>query len=367
MASNLFELELEGLDHEQAEFEAARRVVQLAAAAAQHAALAPPDAPAAGRSPPGDRGGRAALRAGAAADAWAAAGHGARAPAPYGGGGAAERPLGSPRPQDHPPRRLRRGPPVNGTALARRRARAGGAGAADAARPRQAVRAAGDDAARGRADAGGAARDRALPDRQPLPALRNEVLAYLRWLRQPARRTPPAEMQRRFTVVRLRFNDALTQFDLFSELITQRSEHDTGVWLAGLDVLAARRAEPAGRRTSSSRRSSATSRAGRAPRSGAPGRASRAAGRTRWPIVRVPRERMVGHGIASSLVHEVGHQAAALLGLVESLRPVAPRAQRPRGTRTGAARVGLSGSAGSRRSSPTSGRSRSSGSARRSA
>ncbi len=39
-------------------------------------------------------------------------------------------------------------------------------------------------------------------------------------------------------------------------------------------------------------------------------------------IVRVPRERMVGSGIASSLIHEVGHQASALLGLVESLRPV---------------------------------------------
>ena len=38
-------------------------------------------------------------------------------------------------------------------------------------------------------------------------------------------------------------------------------------------------------------------------------------------IIRVPRERMVGSGIASSLFHEVGHQAAALLGLVESLRP----------------------------------------------
>jgi hypothetical protein len=35
----------------------------------------------------------------------------------------------------------------------------------------------------------------------------------------------------------------------------------------------------------------------------------------------VPRERMVGHGIASSLLHEVGHQGAALLELVESLRP----------------------------------------------
>ena len=39
-------------------------------------------------------------------------------------------------------------------------------------------------------------------------------------------------------------------------------------------------------------------------------------------IIRVPRERMVGSGIASSLIHEVGHQAAALLGLVESLRPL---------------------------------------------
>jgi hypothetical protein len=39
-------------------------------------------------------------------------------------------------------------------------------------------------------------------------------------------------------------------------------------------------------------------------------------------IIRVPRERMVGSGIASSLIHEVGHQAASLLELVESLRPV---------------------------------------------
>ena len=45
MASNLFEMELEGMDHEQAEFETARRYVQLAAAAAQNAAHAPPDIP----------------------------------------------------------------------------------------------------------------------------------------------------------------------------------------------------------------------------------------------------------------------------------------------------------------------------------
>jgi hypothetical protein len=58
-----------------------------------------------------------------------------------------------------------------------------------------------------------------------------------------------------------------------------------------------------------------------------PGAAIRRA-RTRLPggrsnpvaLIRVPRERMVGNGIASSLFHEVGHQGAALLGLVESVR-----------------------------------------------
>lgn len=44
-ASNLFEMELEGMDAEQAEFETARRYVRFAAAAANDAALAPPDIP----------------------------------------------------------------------------------------------------------------------------------------------------------------------------------------------------------------------------------------------------------------------------------------------------------------------------------
>src|SRR5262249_61813237 len=39
-------------------------------------------------------------------------------------------------------------------------------------------------------------------------------------------------------------------------------------------------------------------------------------------IIRVPRERMVSSGIASSLVHEVGHQAASLLDVIGSLRLV---------------------------------------------
>ena len=40
-------------------------------------------------------------------------------------------------------------------------------------------------------------------------------------------------------LLRLAFQNALSQFDLFSEVVTQRSEHDNGVLLSGLDVAAA--------------------------------------------------------------------------------------------------------------------------------
>ena len=43
----------------------------------------------------------------------------------------------------------------------------------------------------------------------------------------------PAVMQRRFTMLRLRFIVTLTQLDIFADAITQRSEYETGVWLAG--------------------------------------------------------------------------------------------------------------------------------------
>jgi hypothetical protein len=150
--------------------------------------------------------------------------------------------------------------------------------------------------------------------------LRSEVLAYLRWLRGPGGKSSPAEQQRRFTLVRMRFNDTLSQFDLFSELITQRSESESGVWLAGLDVLAADALALPGAYFEPPQVVTYLARG--------PGAAIRRA-RTRLPgggsnpvaVVRVPRERMVGHGIASSLVHECGHQAAALLDLVPTLRP----------------------------------------------
>jgi hypothetical protein len=151
--------------------------------------------------------------------------------------------------------------------------------------------------------------------------LREEVRGYLGWLRREGTAAGAAEMQRRFTIVRMRFNDALSQFDLFSEVITQRSEHETGVWLSGLDVLAADALSIPDPPYETPQVLCYLARG--------PGAAVRRA-RTRLPgggenpvaIVRVPRERMVGHGIGSSLVHEVGHQAAALLDLAPMLRIV---------------------------------------------
>lgn len=149
--------------------------------------------------------------------------------------------------------------------------------------------------------------------------LRRKVHEFLTWLRGPGRGVDPGEQQRRFVVLRMAFNNVLAQFDMFTEVVTQRSEHRTGVWLSGLDVLAAdalrvkvdgfqgapvicylaRGAGAAIRRT----------------RTRLPGGRSNPVG-----IIRIPRERMIGSGIASSLIHETGHQGAAQLGLVESLR-----------------------------------------------
>lgn len=152
--------------------------------------------------------------------------------------------------------------------------------------------------------------------------LRGMVLGYLRWLAgAAARRATAAEGQRRYTFLRLKFNAALIQFDLFNDVITQRSEHRNGVWLAGLDVAAANALALRGGYYEQPPVICYLDRG--------PGAAIRRA-RTRLPgggdnpvaVIRVPRERMIGSSIASSLFHEVGHQGAALLDLVDSLRPV---------------------------------------------
>lgn len=68
--------------------------------------------------------------------------------------------------------------------------------------------------------------------------LRQQIRRYIAWLRGVGASATAAEQQRRFTFLRLRFNLALSQLDLFSDAITQRSENETGLWLSGLDVAA---------------------------------------------------------------------------------------------------------------------------------
>ncbi|PYM26404.1 MAG: hypothetical protein DMD78_04340 [Candidatus Rokuibacteriota bacterium] len=152
--------------------------------------------------------------------------------------------------------------------------------------------------------------------------LRARVNAYLKWLATPAARdVPPATLQQRFTFLRLRFNAVLTQFDIFADVLSQRSQLDNGLALSGLDVVAADAlALPGGYYAPPpvicylDRGHGA---AIRRERTRLPG-----GGENPVAIVRVPRERMVGSGIASSLIHEVGHQAAALLDVLDSLRPL---------------------------------------------
>jgi hypothetical protein len=148
--------------------------------------------------------------------------------------------------------------------------------------------------------------------------LHDEIGRYQRWLRGEGRAAPPSEMQRRYAILKLRFGNVISHFEVFSDAITQRSERENGVWLSGLDAVAQDALALPGyldpppvicyldRGTGGAIRRART----------------RLPGGKRMPVavVRMPRERMIGDGIASSLVHEVGHQGAALLGLVTSLR-----------------------------------------------
>jgi hypothetical protein len=162
--------------------------------------------------------------------------------------------------------------------------------------------------------------------------LRSMIMGFLGWLHGPqGRLATAAEAQRRFTFMRMKFNATLAQFDLFNDVVTQRSEHESGVWLSGLDVVSADAlALPGAEAKAYYEAPPVICYLDRGP-----GAAIRRA-RTRLPgggenpvaIIRVPRERMVGSGIASSLIHEVGHQGAALLDLVNSLRPLLQGLQR---------------------------------------
>jgi hypothetical protein len=70
--------------------------------------------------------------------------------------------------------------------------------------------------------------------------LRAMVLDYIRRLRDSGGRPMrPDAAQRRFAMLRLTFNAVISQFEIFAEVLTQRCQHETGVWIAGLDDLAA--------------------------------------------------------------------------------------------------------------------------------
>lgn len=150
--------------------------------------------------------------------------------------------------------------------------------------------------------------------------LKGRVGRFINWLKSPAsRNVSEEEAQGRFALLKLRFNALLDQLDIFADVISQRAEYESGVWVAGLDVLAADALKLEGGYYEAPPLICFLERGH--------GAAIRRA-RTRLPggelnpvaVIQVPRERMVGSGIASSLIHEVGHQGAALLGLIDSLR-----------------------------------------------
>jgi hypothetical protein len=150
--------------------------------------------------------------------------------------------------------------------------------------------------------------------------LKGRVQGFLSWLNGEGRQASAEDIQHRFVFLKLRFNAVLSQLELFHQVIGQRSESEQGVWLSGLDAVAAD--------------ALALPEYYEAPPvicyldRGIGGAIRRA--RTRMPgggenpvaVIRIPRERMIGSGIASSLIHETGHQAAAILELVPSLEQV---------------------------------------------
>ena len=146
--------------------------------------------------------------------------------------------------------------------------------------------------------------------------LKEQVEAFRLWLQNSGKDASAEEVQRRFTYLRLRFNAVLTQLDLFSDVISRQTPR-IGVWLSGLDVVSADalalpdyyQAPPV-----ICYLDRGIGAAIRRARTRLPG-----GGENPVAIVRVPRERMIGSGIASSLIHEVGHQASVLLGLAPSI------------------------------------------------
>ncbi len=151
--------------------------------------------------------------------------------------------------------------------------------------------------------------------------LRKSISEYISQI-ESERQQPnhePEQLHQLFAIKKLRYNSILDQLDIFADVLSQRSEHEVGIWLSGLDVLAEDGLQVCKNYFDVPSLMVFLERGH--------GAAIRRA-RTRLPggdenpvaVIQIPRERMVGSGIASSLIHEVGHQAAESLSLTKSLR-----------------------------------------------
>jgi hypothetical protein len=154
--------------------------------------------------------------------------------------------------------------------------------------------------------------------------LRQNVHRFIRITQAAKRASNQTEIdmdafQSGFTILKLRFNNILGDLDIFAAVLTQRAEYDVGIWTSALDVLAKDGLKVVDELATTPPLIVFLDRSH--------GAAIRRA-RTRLPggglnpvgVIQIPRERMIGSGIASSLIHEVGHQAAALLNLVPTLK-----------------------------------------------
>ena len=149
--------------------------------------------------------------------------------------------------------------------------------------------------------------------------LHTSITAFIQKAKTKNSNDDPQLLHKQFTLLKLRFNSILDQLDIFGDVLSQRAEHEVGIWLSGLDVLAEDGLAIAKSYFDSPPLMVFLERGH--------GAAIRRA-RTRLPggdenpvaVIQIPRERMIGSGIASSLIHEVGHQCAELLDLTKSIR-----------------------------------------------
>jgi hypothetical protein len=147
------------------------------------------------------------------------------------------------------------------------------------------------------------------------------VIAFIRKLRHEKHEgaVDPVALQNQFAMLKLRFNSILDQLDIYADVLTQRSEQETGTWLRGLDIFAEDGLLPGKKYFEMPALMVYLDRGH--------GAAIRRA-RTRLPggdlnpvaVIQIPRERMCGNGISASLIHEVGHQGAELIGLTQALK-----------------------------------------------